>query len=785
MSLIVAAVGAAVLLGWIFDLGVLKSVLPGLATMKVSTASAFIAAGSALWLLTAELPHYRLIAHGLLVIVIALGAATLVEYLFAIDAGIDRFGRMAPATALSFCLIGIALFVLPRPSSSRSGAGARWMALPVGVISMVAIVGYAYDARGLYEFGPFNSMAIHTALLFAMLCLAILGANPARGIVGVCNSDTAGGVVSRRLLPTIPLVLFILGWLRLIGQDAGLYGTHTGLAIMVVTSIALSTLVVALTASSIHDLDLRRARAEADLMALNAELEARVLARTVELARSLDMEVAERRRAEAIENRLALSEENLDFALRSHQLGAWDLDLRNNTAQRTLTHDQIFGYPALLPTWTFEMFLEHVLAEDRAAVEQSFQAAIAAHSDWSFTCRIRRADGAIRHILAAGTHRKDAAGMPVRIQGLVQDITERKRVEEVQQQMAALVEFADDAIVTKSLDGVVRSWNPAAQQLLGYRPEEIIGKPVTLLLPPDRPDEELMILERLRKGERMSHFETVRRRKDGSLVDVSLTISPILDPAGTVVGASKIMRDITQRKRAESDLRRTNEDLEQKNKELDEFVYTASHDLRAPLNGVSAVAQWVLADDDSLSAESRARLSLIQGRIERMKQLLNDIRDYARAGSFTQPSGEQLTAAELVAAVAATAHVPSGFSIRCDASLDLAQINRVPLEQVLHNLIGNAIKHHDRETGTVTVAVDSSGPRFRFSVTDDGPGIAEEYRAVIFDMFKTLKPRDEIEGSGMGLALVRKIVGRMGGNCGVEAVQSRGARFWFDWPRPA
>jgi len=266
---------------------------------------------------------------------------------------------------------------------------------------------------------------------------------------------------------------------------------------------------------------------------------------------------------------------------------------------------------------------------------------------------------------------------------------------------------------------------------------------------------------------------------------VSLTISPIRDAAGVVVGASKIMRDITARRRAESNLRRTNEDLEQKNKELDEFVYTASHDLRAPLNGVSAVAQWVLADDGSLSAESRARLALIQGRIERMKQLLNDIRDYARAGSFTEPSGEQLSAAELVAAVAAMAYVPSGFSICCDASLDHVQITRVPLEQVLHNLISNALKHHDRQSGTVTVAVDSNGPGLRFSVADDGPGIAEEYRAAIFDMFKTLKPRDEIEGSGMGLALVRKIVGRMGGQCGVEAAHGRGARFWFDWPRAA
>jgi len=294
-----------------------------------------------------------------------------------------------------------------------------------------------------------------------------------------------------------------------------------------------------------------------------------------------------------------------------------------------------------------------------------------------------------------------------------------------------------------------------------------------------------MILDQVRRGERVSHFETVRRRKDGSLVDVALTISPILDRAGRIVGASKIMRDITERKHVEAELLRMNKDLEEKNKELDEFVYTASHDLRAPLNGVNTIVQWIIDDDGSLAAESRARLMLIMGRIERMKRLLSDIRDYARAGELSEPSGEALTASALVADIVATADVPVGFSIRSDPSLGAVLVSRVPLQQVLHNLIGNAIKHHHRETGVVTVSVEALGPQLRFSVVDDGPGIPAEFRESIFAMFKTLKPRDEVEGSGMGLAIVRKIVGRMGGNCGIEATGGGGASFWFDWPGSA
>jgi PAS domain S-box-containing protein len=363
------------------------------------------------------------------------------------------------------------------------------------------------------------------------------------------------------------------------------------------------------------------------------------------------------------------------------------------------------------------------------------------------------------------------------------DITERTRAEIVQQSMAALVESADDAILTKDLDGNIRSWNPGAERLLGYRALEIIGQPITRLLPDDRQDEETMILDRIRNGKPVAHFETVRRRSNGSLVDVSLTISPIRDRTGAVVGASKIMRNITERIHAEVELRRANQQLEEINEELDNFVYTASHDLRAPLNGVSTVAQWILEDDRSLTAETRDRLVLIQGRIDRMKRLLNDIRDYARAGRFAQISGEPLTAAALVTDVMATVHVPSGFSIRCDPSLEAAHVTRVPLEQVLHNLIGNAIKHHDCTTGIVTISVQPSIPYLRFSVMDDGPGISEEYRSSVFEMFKTLKPRDEVEGSGIGLALVRKIVERMGGRCGITTAPVRGAHFWFDWPQ--
>jgi signal transduction histidine kinase len=214
-------------------------------------------------------------------------------------------------------------------------------------------------------------------------------------------------------------------------------------------------------------------------------------------------------------------------------------------------------------------------------------------------------------------------------------------------------------------------------------------------------------------------------------------------------------------------------------------VYVASHDLRAPLTGISTVAQWILEDDQALSPESRAHVALIQARARRMSQLLSDIHAYARAGRLAEVSGPVSTAAALVTEIAAALHVPVGFQVQVDQSLAAYQVARIPLEQILHNLISNAIKHHDRKSGKVKVSAALRGLWLRFSVIDDGPGIDECYRDTVFEMFKTLKPRDQVEGSGMGLALVRKIVTRMGGTCGIDAAGERGTHVWFDWPATA
>ncbi len=196
-------------------------------------------------------------------------------------------------------------------------------------------------------------------------------------------------------------------------------------------------------------------------------------------------------------------------------------------------------------------WLDATHPEDRQSAHDTFVAASAKREPFRFEYRLRRKDGEYRWAIDAAAPRFDAQGHFLGYIGSVIDITDRKYTEEAAQRLAAIVDSSDDAIVSKDLNGIITSWNAGAERLFGYSAGEVIGKPITILIPPDRYDEEPAIIERIRRGERVDHYETVRLRKDGLLIDISLTISPVKDAHGRVIGASKIARDIRQRKQAE------------------------------------------------------------------------------------------------------------------------------------------------------------------------------------------------------------------------------------------
>jgi two-component system NtrC family sensor kinase len=210
--------------------------------------------------------------------------------------------------------------------------------------------------------------------------------------------------------------------------------------------------------------------------------------------------------------------------------------------------------------WRDSGWLHAVHPDDRKRVAQAWRETVAKKASIEIDCRVRHLSGEWRWMTARATPVFDAHGTLKGYVGMNTDVTERKRAEEAVRRLAAIVEASDDAIVGKDLNGVITSWNKGAERLFGYSGEEAIGKPVTMLIPADRHGEEAAILERIRRGEHVDHYETIRQRKDGSLVEISLSVSPI-KIEGRVIGASKIARDITERKRAQDALRESEQRL--------------------------------------------------------------------------------------------------------------------------------------------------------------------------------------------------------------------------------
>lgn len=253
------------------------------------------------------------------------------------------------------------------------------------------------------------------------------------------------------------------------------------------------------------------------------------------------------------------------------------------------------------------------------------------------------------------------------------------------------------------------------------------------------------------------------------------------DEIGSVVDAFNSLLDRQQA--IEQDLKDNAVLLVRANQELETFVYVASHDLRAPLRGIANLADWIEEDlEGGIEGETQENLDLLKSRVRRMDSLLEGLLQYSRIGR-RESRVETLDSGALVAEVIDLLAPPEGFEVVVTLSMPILATQRPPLEMVFRNLIANAIKHHDRSEGRIEVSCRNRGDTYEFSVSDDGPGIAPEYHEKIFGMFQTLKPRDEVEGSGMGLALVKRAVEHVGGSIAVESEPPRrGATFRFTWP---
>ncbi len=486
--------------------------------------------------------------------------------------------------------------------------------------------------------------------------------------------------------------------------------------------------------------------------------------------------------------------------------------------------------------------------------------------------------------------------------GITRDITERKQAERAAVLLSAIVDSSDDAIVSKDLNGIITSWNQSAERLFGFTAAEAVGQPVTILIPFERLDEEPKILDRLRRGERVDHFETVRRRKDGELLDISLTISPVRNAQGVIVGASKIARDISERKRAEAallasearfrqladampqivwtarpdghvdyfnerwyqftgfeqgnledtgwesilhpddvqcchdtwyaaiesgkpyeiehrfwdrmehrwrwfmdraapvrdangdivrwygsctdidHLKNIENDLRRANDDLEQFAYSASHDLQEPLRSVKIYSELLTQTyGDRLDAEGLGFLTYLRSGATRMDTLVRDLLSYTQVTKFekpVQPSDANEALGIVLANLAGTIS-ETGARVTAD-QLPSLRVHSAHLQQLFQNLIGNAMKYRRPECPPVVhITAKHRHGYWEFAVSDNGIGIAPAYKEKIFGLFKRLHNSDEYSGTGIGLAICQRIVERYHGRIWVESELGQGSTFRF------
>jgi PAS domain S-box-containing protein len=411
-------------------------------------------------------------------------------------------------------------------------------------------------------------------------------------------------------------------------------------------------------------------------------------------------------------------------------------------------------------------------------VESERMKAVAGEQNY-FIFPHKLSDGSIRWVEVYSSP-FNVRGKP-RLFSIIHDITERRRIEESNKMLAAIVESSDDAIIGKTLDGIITSWNKGAEQMYGYSKDEIIGKPVSMLAPPELKDDMRHILEKMKGGDLIEHFETVRIIKDGRPVHVSLSISPIHDAEGRVTGASTIARDITDRKKMEDEVFNLVAELERSNKDLERFAYVASHDLQEPLRMVSSFTQLLAKRyRERLDQDAKDYIEFAVNGANRMQKLINDLLLYSRVttrGASPVPEDMNVVLGEAVANLQIA--IRETGAIVTNDDLPMVMADHTQLIQVFQNLIGNAVKFHGENPSRIHISAEKTGSDWKISVKDNGIGIEQQYFERIFLIFQRLHGVEKYEGTGIGLALCKRIIQRLGGSVWVESEPGKGSTFYF------
>ncbi len=455
---------------------------------------------------------------------------------------------------------------------------------------------------------------------------------------------------------------------------------------------------------------------------------------------------------------IELSEERLRLAQTAAQIGTWEWDPTQNFQLLSGELHDLFGTNSNDPQCA-SVWASRVFPDDWNALQSRMQEGFR-HGSMEFEYRYQHPENGLRWFYCKGRRLNNQTKMI----GVLFDITARKQVEETRHRLAAIVESSDDAIISKNLDGIITSWNESAERLFGYTAEEAIGQHITLLIPPDRRSEEDIIIGMIRNGQRVEHRETVRVAKDGRKVEVSLSISPVKDAAGCIIGASKVARDITERRQTELALRESQERLRKTEKlaAAGQLAASLAHEINNPLSSVTN-SLFLLKGDPRLDPSTKELVGIANSELARMSRIVKQSLSYYRAGSVQKIVDLGATVRESLevfsskferGGIQVTTRIVDGGNVMGFGD---------EIRQVIDNLLLNAVEAMP-DGGPLKISVRPSQDwrkeqvrGTRLTIADSGGGIPRDILSRIFEPFFTTKPE---KGTGLGLWVVRGLVAK-------------------------
>lgn len=779
ISIIVMGTGFLVLLGWLFDIDFLKSVLPNFPSMKVNTALCFIASGLALWLLCDERPPpyvYHLI-QSCLMLMLLLAMLTLTQYIWGWQLGIDEWlfpdtdtpsanfpGRMSTATTINFILVGAALLLISRQKWQRF---AQPLALAVSAVSLVGLIAYFYRVQSLSVFHIYNSLPLNTALCFFILGFGIVFVRPRYGIMHMLADDGPAGLLARRLLPAAILTPIIIGRLEQHGILSGLYDSTVGAVLFVLAMIIVLGAIIFWNTGSILQADRQRKMAEQQNY-----YQANIFQHVLDAVITTD----------------------LDFKVQSWNAAA----------------EQIYGWKA---EEILSRSLPEILSTDlEQDVWKESRRALNTQSTWQGEITQYHKDGILMYALSSMSYIKDQSGQRMGIVIVNRDITENKiieealhstldhleqrveaRTEEIRRYAAEIMDLYDNAPCgyhALDTDNTIVRINNTLLAWLGYTAEEVVGKMNFLDLLPEKYHEMFQLSTVvLRDKGAVNDVEYEMIRKDGSTLPVAVSETVIYDSAGSPAMRRASVFDATLRRQYETQIRQLNQDLELRahqleasNRELESFSYSVSHDLRAPLRAVDGFSRILLEDYAAdLPEEARRYLNLVSTNAQQMSELINALLDISR---FTR----QRLVTQSVALEKVVRQVIQELNNELDGRtviflvepLPVVQADPTLIKQVAYNLLQNAVKFtKNRPDARIEIGSQTQNGQMVCFVKDNGVGFDMKYAHKLFGIFQRLHSVEDYEGTGIGLAIVQRIIQRHNGRIWVEAEPGKGTTFYF------